>query len=82
METVSPVPLFEEQLYVILRLLLGYSASMTPDELKSIRRRLAHMHHEMGHILTIKILESEGVAPLGKYKAPFSWNYCGSLFFG
>ena len=67
METISPAPLFEEQLDLTLRLLLEYSASMSCEELKSLCQRLTHMHHTLGHILTLKTLESEGVAPLGSY---------------
>ena len=65
METISPAPLFEEQLDLTLRLLREYSVSLSPEELKSLRQRLAHMHHAVGHMLTLRSLESEGVAPLG-----------------
>lgn len=40
---------------------------MTPEELRSLHQRLAHIHHAMGHILILKTLKSEGVALLGNY---------------
>jgi len=57
----------EEQLDLTLRLLVGFSASITPDELKSVCGRLGHMYHTMGHLLVARTLESEGVALIGNY---------------
>lgn len=65
MDNISPAPLLEEQLDITLRLLLAFSASMTVEELQTLRRRLAHTHHAIGQVVTLKILESEGVAPMG-----------------
>ena len=64
---VSIVPLMEQQLDLTMRLLLGFSVTMTPDELKSVCERLGHMHHTMGHLLVARTLESEGVALIGNY---------------
>ena len=65
MDAVSPAPLLEEHLDLTQRLLLGLSASMTLEELHSLRQRLAHMHHVVGQEITLRTLDSEGVAPLG-----------------
>jgi hypothetical protein len=67
MDATPPVPLLEEQLDLTFRLVLQFSPSMTLEELMSLRQRFAHMHHTIGHVLTLKALESEGVAPLGSY---------------
>lgn len=65
MQLKSLAPLVEEQLDLTLRLLLGLSASMTVEELGSIRQRLVHMHLTVGHVVALKTLESDGVVPLG-----------------
>ena len=65
MQLKSVAPLVEEQLDLTLRLLLGLSASMTVEELGSIRQRLVHMYLAVGHVVALKTLESDGVVPLG-----------------
>lgn len=71
----STVRIVEEQLDVSLRLLLGYSASITPEEIKSICSRLSFMYHTMGHMLVMKTLESNGVAQLGEPSSSLHRNY-------
>jgi hypothetical protein len=70
MNTTSSTSLLEEHLDLTLRLLLGFSATMSLEDLRSLHQRLAQMHHAVGHVLTLRTLESEGVAPLGKMLSP------------
>jgi len=72
MQTTSVVPFVEEQLDLTLRLLLGVSASTTPDELESVCQRLSHMHYTVARLLAAKTLESEGTTSTGSYTISLS----------
>ena len=70
----SPAPLIEGQLNITLQLILGFSASITLEELQSIRRCVARMDHTVNRALAAKTFESDGVAPIGN-GPPFPIRY-------
>ena len=72
MENTSLAPLLEEQLDLTFRQLLKVSASLMPDEIKSICQRLGHMYHTMADLLVTKSLELNGVASTGKLQTSHS----------
>jgi hypothetical protein len=70
MQSTSLALLIEAQLNITSRLILGLSASITSDELQSIRRCLARMDQDISRALTAKALEAEGVASIGNASFP------------
>lgn len=65
MEPTPPAALIQGQLEVALRLVLTFFKSLTPDEVKSIRRGIISIDHAMTFMLTAETLESEGLGPIG-----------------